>query len=55
MTGSVEVEGGDEIQERARSMVSSTLSPLSPEAPGTPCGQSDVTVPYPSKVHTHTK
>lgn len=37
------------MQEGAGSPVPSTLSPLSPEAPGTPCGQSEVRVWRPVK------
>lgn len=44
--------GGSDGYRRASSIVPSTLSPLSPEGPGTPCGQSKVSVPCPQK-HTH--
>lgn len=52
--GSREVGGGggggdDRVREGAGSPVPSTLSPLSPEAPGTPCGQSEVRVWRPVK------
>ena len=55
--GVIGVAGGgrDDRYRRASNLVPPTLSPLGPEAPGTPCGQSKVRVLCPSKAHTHTQ